>query len=548
MTGPMPVPVSDAIAVAVALAAAPDRADVVRASRMPEGVLDVIRVAAGDVTLGEEIAARVGVSRRDLEDACAHFAHAVMFHPDADYFQVLGVAPDADEDLLKQHFRWLLKWLHPDRDPEGWVSTYAERVNIAWNCLRRADRRIAYRSEIASSPPAEPVAISQLVAAGHHRQAVFEGSTGRLVPSRLISVLPVALVGVIVVAAIGLLAAHRAGQNLLAEEASRTGSETKSEARGAATDSPLVLETANSPPVVADPMPARLPPAARESPEAPPVVDVPAPAEPVTDAGTPARVAQKTPSPPVASAAAPAVSGAIRQAGIAQPRAEPAPPPIVARTLPDQVPRPSSPTLPPVPRPVPIEIAPVVAAAKPSNDPPSVVDSGGIVHGHVPAPTLARQDSAPPEGSRSLPESPALAAAPADSPGVAQPVTIPPVVAVGADDSRAVRDLLGRFSAAYRAGDARSLVVLFRPNAVTPYGNLLDFNDRYGQVVARSSRRSLEFLELTMRPTERGIEAIGRYELALGQARGGGVEATAGDARVLIEFEGGRPLIAAMEL
>ena len=33
---------------------------------------------------------------------------------------------------MREHMRWLLEWLHPDRNSSDWESVYAERVIEAW--------------------------------------------------------------------------------------------------------------------------------------------------------------------------------------------------------------------------------------------------------------------------------------------------------------------------------------------------------------------------------------------------------------------------------
>lgn len=557
MTYSMPARVSEAMAVALALVAAPDRADRVRASRMSDGVLDVIRVAAGDVALADEVAVQAGISRREVEEACLHYAHVVMFHSEADHFQVLGVTPDADEDLMKQHFRWLLKWLHPDRDPEGWVSSYAERVNAAWNLLRRSDRRLAYRSERASVSANEALPLCELVAASPPRALQPEVARLPRVSTRLLTQLPAALVGLIVVAAAGLFAAHRAGESMLAREASLAATR-QSDAVVAPTvagredvDDGLPLASSDSAPL--DTLIEENPLRAKSS-----IVDPPA--------GTPA-TARALPPPAMPALVAPSSTreGAEVRDGQHSPT-------LAAAGSRGNSARAPIPAVNPVgdietPRPPTVSGPPIAAEQDSSMTMDSIVESGAADDPGAQTQALVstareandRRDPVSSEFNtamtdRAMSRAPEVSAVAAAT-GPREPLTAtesgqqsPSVPEVAADQQRAVRDLLNRFSDAYRMGDPRALVVLFVPNAVTPYGNLLDFNDGYGEVVARSSRRSLEFLDLTIRPTAGGVEAIGRYEFALGQARGGAVEATAGDARVLIEFEGGRPLIAALEL
>ena len=555
----MPAPVSEAVAVALALASAPERADRVRASRLPEGVLDVIRVAAGDAPLAADLAERAGISTRDVEEACLHFAHAVMFHPDANHFQVLGVSPDADETQIKQHFRWLLKWLHPDRDPEGWVSSYAERVNRAWSHLRRSDRRTAYRDELGSLPLLESPSLDELVSTAP-RPGIppLQMARSRRLSSRWLTAVPSILVGLIVVAAAGLFAAHRAGESMLAREASRVAGNDAAKATVTDEMTPAVVESRavphseqsiNTEADAADPTATAPPPAS----EPRVVVRTEPPAvEPEIDQSPPQSIPSAPPSsaPIAARAADPAppqstLARSLESAGPGQPsRATVAvaavddrPDASVARST--QAPAAA------IARSTPLaSVAPAAGEGRPEVATPAPVladaaNARAVVETVDPEPqpiiaAVARKAPMEPSSGGVLPTKEPL-------------VSTTPAPEVETEKQRAVRDLLNRFSSAYRTGDSRGLVVLFVPNAVTPDGNLLDFNDGYGEVVARSSRRSLEFLDLTMRPTAGGVEAVGRFEWAMGEARTGAVEAKAGDARVVVAFEGGRPLIAALE-
>lgn len=61
------------------------------------------------------------------------------------YFKMLGIARDADDDVVKQAFRDLAKNCHPDLHP-GNVDAEQQfkRINTAYEALKDADRRAAY--------------------------------------------------------------------------------------------------------------------------------------------------------------------------------------------------------------------------------------------------------------------------------------------------------------------------------------------------------------------------------------------------------------------
>src|SRR5690606_28287557 len=67
---------------------------------------------------------------------------------------------DADQSLLRDHHRLLLRWLHPDRSgPDAqWESAMATRVNQAWNQLRTAPARAEYDATLPPEPVAPPAA------------------------------------------------------------------------------------------------------------------------------------------------------------------------------------------------------------------------------------------------------------------------------------------------------------------------------------------------------------------------------------------------------
>jgi hypothetical protein len=124
------------------------------------------------------------------------------------------------------------------------------------------------------------------------------------------------------------------------------------------------------------------------------------------------------------------------------------------------------------------------------------------------------------------------------------------LVGAAAPSDAQLRDgvrLIREFSEAYRSGEVQRVVVLFKPNARTPAGNLLDLHSAYQSLFAQSSRRSLEFLQIDWQPTEQGLVGTGRYEWAMRPRNGSRVRAAGGQFRIIIEFDGGRPLIAQFE-
>jgi DnaJ domain len=146
----------EALRIAIDLMNIPSRARMVRSEPLPAGVQTLLRIAVGDET-GEiaPVVAATARSRDVIERAAGFFIEQILLAPDADSYRVLGVMPNADNAELRRNMALLMRWLHPDLDPEGERSTYAHRVTLAWNDLKTPERRLAYdeRSRSSSAGP-----------------------------------------------------------------------------------------------------------------------------------------------------------------------------------------------------------------------------------------------------------------------------------------------------------------------------------------------------------------------------------------------------------
>jgi hypothetical protein len=146
----------EALRIAIDLMNIPSRARMVRSEPLPAGVQTLLRIAVGDGTAEiRSIIAATARSRDVIERAAGFFIEQILLAPDADSYRVLGVAPNADNAELRRNMALLMRWLHPDLDPEGERSTYAHRVTLAWNDLKNPERRLAYdeRSRLSSAGP-----------------------------------------------------------------------------------------------------------------------------------------------------------------------------------------------------------------------------------------------------------------------------------------------------------------------------------------------------------------------------------------------------------
>lgn len=129
------MPQRPAIEIALDLKEMPSLVKTVRKRPLPPDVTPVIRVAAGSAELTEEFARKYSRSDSHIRDACIFFLQQAVLYSGADNFRTLGVGPGAPLDQIHAHRRWLLMWLHPDRNQNRWESALFDRVQSAAKAL-----------------------------------------------------------------------------------------------------------------------------------------------------------------------------------------------------------------------------------------------------------------------------------------------------------------------------------------------------------------------------------------------------------------------------
>jgi hypothetical protein len=133
-----------ALKVAIDLLHVPSQVRRVRSEPLPDGVVTLLRIAAGDTEVERAAAAIADRSRAVVRRAADFFIVQILFAPNADSYQVLGASPQASAAELRQNLALLLRWLRPDIDPGGERSIFIRTITAAWNDLKTPERRAAY--------------------------------------------------------------------------------------------------------------------------------------------------------------------------------------------------------------------------------------------------------------------------------------------------------------------------------------------------------------------------------------------------------------------
>ncbi len=104
----------------------------IKNATLPKGMLSVIKLAAGENLIGptEE-------ENSFKRDASVFFLQQILSSASNNNYRQLGLEPGASIEMIREHRRWLLKWLHPDRNHNKWESRLFRRVNEAAHLLEQ---------------------------------------------------------------------------------------------------------------------------------------------------------------------------------------------------------------------------------------------------------------------------------------------------------------------------------------------------------------------------------------------------------------------------
>jgi hypothetical protein len=140
-----------ALKAAIDLVHVPSQVRLSRAEPLPDGVLILLRIAAGDNEAENTAAVLTDRPRHVVRQAATFFIEQILFAPNADSYRVLGANAQASSGELRRNVALLLRWLHPDLDPHGERTIFVGRVTAAWNDLKTPDRRAAYDEQLRYS-------------------------------------------------------------------------------------------------------------------------------------------------------------------------------------------------------------------------------------------------------------------------------------------------------------------------------------------------------------------------------------------------------------
>ena len=125
------------------------RPNLVRTERrkaLPENILSLLRIASGGDVAPEFLTTERAKSEAEAREASVFYIQQVLLSPKSDEFRQLGLTDQATSQQITEHKRYMLKWLHPDRNPNKWESALFQRVANAAEKLENSNFAVAISS------------------------------------------------------------------------------------------------------------------------------------------------------------------------------------------------------------------------------------------------------------------------------------------------------------------------------------------------------------------------------------------------------------------
>lgn len=138
---------------ALELTHSPHLAAAMRVQELPDDVIVPIRIAAGCSETCRIAVQLTQLRAETIQEMARTYLQLVLFTSEGDCFRTLGVRRGASKSQMREHMRWLLQWLHPDRNDGNWESVYAERVIRAWREAKTLSAEAADKHQIVPVNP-----------------------------------------------------------------------------------------------------------------------------------------------------------------------------------------------------------------------------------------------------------------------------------------------------------------------------------------------------------------------------------------------------------
>jgi hypothetical protein len=117
-----------AIDVALNIYRRPNLVRTERRKALPDNTLALIRIASGGEIAPEYLTTERAKSEAEAREASIFYIQQVLLSPKSDEYRQLGLTHQATSQQISEHKRYMLKWLHPDRNPNKWESALFQRV------------------------------------------------------------------------------------------------------------------------------------------------------------------------------------------------------------------------------------------------------------------------------------------------------------------------------------------------------------------------------------------------------------------------------------
>jgi ketosteroid isomerase-like protein len=120
---------------------------------LPPDMDRLLALANASGSTCDDAARQFGARPDEVRDAARFLVQRLCFGRGATHYRVLGLAPDAPPEQVKEHHRRLMWLFHPDRvaGRESWTEGYAARVNEAWALLSHPASRARYDARLLQS-------------------------------------------------------------------------------------------------------------------------------------------------------------------------------------------------------------------------------------------------------------------------------------------------------------------------------------------------------------------------------------------------------------